>query len=50
MVTLNVTPAALAALSILLDINDDDMDEALLAAGIDPDGLAALRTCVTRAV
>jgi len=41
MVTLNISEAALAALSILLDINDDD--EVLAEAGVDPVALYSLR-------
>ena len=41
MVALNISEAALAALSILLDINDDD--EVLAEAGVDPAALYSLR-------
>lgn len=41
-----LTPAALSALSVLLDVNDDDA--ALTEAGIDPAGMADLRAAVQR--
>lgn len=45
--TLVLTEAALTALGILLDVNDDD--EALTGAGIDPEWMADLRDAVARA-
>jgi hypothetical protein len=42
--TLVMTEAAFTALSILLDVNDDD--EALSEAGIDPEWMADLRAAV----
>ena len=44
MKTLNISDSAFAALSELLDVNDDD--EELAEAGIDPAALASLRAVV----
>lgn len=43
---INLTPAALDALSVILDINDDD--DALTEAGVNAEGLALLRAIVAR--
>jgi hypothetical protein len=41
MTTVTLTAAALEALSIILDVNDDD--DLMIEAGVPADGLAALR-------
>lgn len=47
MQNVTLTPAAIEALSILLDVNDDD--DIMLEAGVPAEGLALLREIAGRA-